>query len=45
MLRKQLQQKYPNADIEIEGGRKEPLIREISTKTIKKENSEKQNQE
>ena len=35
-LRKQLQQQYPNAEIEIEGG--EPLIREISTKTLKKEN-------
>jgi hypothetical protein len=34
-LRRQLQQKYPNAEIEIEGGRKEPLIREISTKPIK----------
>ncbi|MDI6846818.1 MAG: hypothetical protein QMD23_01600 [Candidatus Bathyarchaeia archaeon] len=37
-LRKQLQQQYPNAEIEIEGGKKEPLIREISTKTIKQEN-------
>jgi hypothetical protein len=34
-LRKKLQQQYPNAEIEIEGGKKEPLIREISTKTIK----------
>jgi hypothetical protein len=39
MLRKQLQQKYPGAEIEIEGGKKEPLIREISTKTIREENS------
>jgi len=45
MLRKQLQQQYPNAEIEIEGGKKEPLIREISTKTIKKENKGKQNPE
>jgi len=36
-LKKQLQQQYPNAEIEIEGGRKEPLIREISTKTLKQE--------
>ncbi|MCK4474625.1 hypothetical protein KAU30_02180 [Candidatus Bathyarchaeota archaeon] len=36
-LRKQLQQKYPGAKIEIEGGKSEPLIREISTKPIKKE--------
>ncbi|MBA7559459.1 hypothetical protein ES708_01073 [subsurface metagenome] len=36
-LRKQLQQKYPGAKIEIEGGESEPLIREISTKPIKKE--------
>jgi len=43
MLRKQLQQQYPNAEIEIEGGRKEPLIREISTKSLKKEESENQN--
>jgi len=42
-LKKQLQQQYPNAEIEIEGGRKEPLIKEISTKTIKKENNEKPN--
>jgi len=45
MLRKQLQQKYANAEIDIEGGRKEPLIREISTKTVKKEDNEKQNRE
>ncbi len=32
-LKKQLQQRYPNAKIEIEGVK--PLIREISTKTIK----------
>ncbi|MEM3458753.1 MAG: hypothetical protein QXN36_03900 [Candidatus Bathyarchaeia archaeon] len=43
-LRRQLQQKYPNAEIEIEGGRKEPLIREISTKPIKEGNKENKNQ-
>ena len=42
-LKKQLQQQYPNAEIEIEGGKTEPLIKEISTKTIKKENNEKPN--
>ena len=41
-LRRRLQQQYPNAQIEIEGGRKEPLIREISTKTLKKEDKESQ---
>ena len=39
-LRKRLQQKYPNAKIEIEGGKSEPLIREISTKSIRKEKDE-----
>ncbi|MEM0057757.1 MAG: hypothetical protein QXG58_02885 [Candidatus Bathyarchaeia archaeon] len=34
-LRRQLEKQYPNAKIEIEGGRQEPLIREISTKPIK----------
>ncbi len=43
-LRRQLQQKYPNAEIEIEGGRKEPLIREISTKSIKEETKENKKQ-
>jgi hypothetical protein len=38
-LRRQLQQQYPNAEIEIEGGRKESLIKEISTKSLKQENS------
>lgn len=32
-LRKSLQQQYPNTTIEIEGDK--PLIREISTKTLK----------
>ncbi|MDH7476960.1 MAG: hypothetical protein QHH17_01085 [Candidatus Bathyarchaeota archaeon] len=36
-LKRQLQREYPNAKIEIEGGKKEPLIREISTKNIKEE--------
>jgi len=45
VLRKQLQQKYPNAQIEIEGGRREPLIREISTKTLTEEKNEKQKNE
>jgi hypothetical protein len=36
-LRKRLQQQYPNAQIEIEGGKKESLIREISTKNLKNE--------
>jgi hypothetical protein len=43
-LKKQLQQQYPNAEIEIEGGRKESLIREISTKSLKKEDDKHQNQ-
>jgi len=34
-LRRQLEQQYPGAQIEIEGGR--PLIREISTKSIEEE--------
>ncbi len=42
MLKKQLQQKYPNAKIEMEGGKKEPLIKEISTKSLTKEKEEKQ---
>lgn len=42
-LKRQLQRQYPNAKIEIEGGRKEPLIREISTKTVK-EGEEKENE-
>jgi len=37
-LKKRLQQQYPNAKIEIEGGK--PLIREISTKTVKHKNEE-----
>lgn len=41
-LRKQLQQQYPKAEIEIEGGKKEPLIKEISTKTLKEENKKTQ---
>lgn len=34
-LRKQLERQYPKAKIEIEGGKKEPLIREIETKEVK----------
>ncbi|MEM2971140.1 MAG: hypothetical protein QW270_01775 [Candidatus Bathyarchaeia archaeon] len=37
-LRRRLQQQYPNAKIEIEGGKREPIIREISTKNLKEEN-------
>lgn len=40
MLRKRLQQQYPGAKIEIEGGRQEPLIREISTKSVHEEEEE-----
>jgi hypothetical protein len=39
-LRKQLERQYPGAKIEIEGGKKEPLIREISTKTLHEEKEE-----
>jgi len=40
-LKRQLQQKYPKAQIEIEGGKQEPLIKEISTKNLKnKKNQE-----
>ncbi|MBS7634140.1 hypothetical protein KEJ34_01380 [Candidatus Bathyarchaeota archaeon] len=39
-LRKQLEKQYPGAKIEIEGGRQEPLIREISTKPVHKEEAE-----
>jgi hypothetical protein len=39
-FRKQLQRKYPNAQIEIEGEREEPLIREISTKSLRKKSDE-----
>lgn len=37
-LRRRLQQQYPGAHIEIEGGK--PLIREISTKPVDEEKSE-----
>ena len=36
-LRKRLEQQYPNTQIEIEGSKKEPLIREIFTKELKNE--------
>ncbi len=42
-LRRQLKQQYPNAEIKIEGGRTKPLIREISTKTLKREDEETKN--
>jgi hypothetical protein len=42
MLRRKLQQQYPGAQIEIEGGKREPLIREISTKTIHEEDENEQ---
>jgi len=41
MLKRQLQMQYPNAKIEIEGGREEPLIKEISTKSLIEEKEEK----
>lgn len=43
MLRKQLERKYPNAEIEIEGGKKEPLIKELSTKSLLEKEEKKQN--
>ncbi|MEM3579240.1 MAG: hypothetical protein QXL54_03330 [Candidatus Bathyarchaeia archaeon] len=36
-LRKQLEKQYPKAQIEIESVRQEPLIREVSTKPVKEE--------
>ena len=42
-LRKQLEQQYPNAKIEIDGGR--PLIREISTRTLEEESKSGENNE
>ena len=42
-LKRQLQRQYPNAEIEIEGGRKEPLIKEISTKTLEEDEENKAN--
>lgn len=36
-LKRQLQREYPKAKIEIEGGKKETLIKEISTKNIREE--------
>lgn len=40
-LRKQLERQYPGAKIEIEGGKQEPLIREISAKPIREEKTDK----
>ncbi|MDH5451080.1 MAG: hypothetical protein OEX77_09345 [Candidatus Bathyarchaeota archaeon] len=42
-LRTQLEQQYPNAEIEIAGGKAEPLIREIPTKTLSEESDETEN--
>lgn len=42
-LRKRLERQYPNAKIEIEGGKQEPLIREISTKPLREEKPAKRN--
>ena len=42
-LKRQLQRQYPNAEIEIEGGRKEPLIKEISTKTVEEDEDDEEN--
>lgn len=36
-IKEQLQRQYPNLKIEIEGGKIQPLIREISTKPLKPE--------
>lgn len=41
-LRKSLERQYPGAKIEIEGGRQEPLIREVSTKPVCEEENEKE---
>ncbi|MEM2103796.1 MAG: hypothetical protein QW717_02745 [Candidatus Bathyarchaeia archaeon] len=41
MLRRQLERQYPKAKIEIEGGKQEPLIREISAKPMREENDQK----
>jgi hypothetical protein len=43
-LKERLQRQYPKAEIEIEGGKREPLIKEISTKALKKENDRKKDQ-
>ncbi|MEM2911413.1 MAG: hypothetical protein QXM52_03360 [Candidatus Bathyarchaeia archaeon] len=40
MLRKQLERQYPGAKIEIESGKQEPLIREISTKPVREEKTD-----
>ena len=40
ILRKQLEKQYPKAKIEIEGGRQEPLIKEISTKPVKEKEAQ-----
>lgn len=37
-LRRRLERQYPGVRIEIEGGRREPLIREISTREVEERN-------
>lgn len=40
-LRRRLERQYPGARIEIEGGRREPLIKEISTREVEEEDERK----
>lgn len=42
-VRRQLQQQYPNAEIEIEGGK--PLIKEISTKSVEERKDRREQKE
>ena len=42
-LKKQLRQQYPNAKIEMEGGKTTPLIKEISTKTLRHKGKSEEN--
>lgn len=43
LIKKQLQEQYPDSKIEIEGGKTIPLIREISTKTLKPGDKKREN--
>ena len=43
LIKKQLQKQYPDSKIEIEGGKTTPLIREISTKTLKPGDKKREN--
>ena len=43
LIKKQLQEQYPDSKIEIEGGKTIPLIREISTKTLKPVDKKREN--